>query len=348
LNRLSGISAAKVFLCFAATFFVVPTRASGSHLSRPFPQQSIQTTADLVKVDVSVADNRGNFIGGFTQSDFRILDTGVEQPIVFFAPVETPAQILVMIETGPAVYLIRGEHLSAAYALLNGLDPADQVALVSYDESPHQVLAFTTDRSPLLSALGQIQFNIGRGDLNFYDSLSIVLDWLKPVAGKCALVLLTTGLDSSPSARWDALVQKIRRDNVVIFPVALGGQLRGSPPAKVRRSNSSAGNDSSTNASQRDTLIGFAKADRDLRSLATLTGGRAYFPISQQDFLSVYREIASALRHQYVLGLIPAHDGQYHPLSLEIASRSTRTGKSAKKNSDYHVFARDGYLAPGP
>ena len=39
-------------------------------------------------------------------------------------------------------------------------------------------------------------------------------------------MLLTTGLDSSPPARWDALVQKLRTQDVVIFPVAFGGALR--------------------------------------------------------------------------------------------------------------------------
>ena len=56
-----------------------------------------------------------------------------------------------MIETGPAVYLIHNEHLTAAYALLNGLDPDDQVALVAYDEAPRAILPFTPDKSVLLA-----------------------------------------------------------------------------------------------------------------------------------------------------------------------------------------------------
>jgi VWFA-related protein len=300
-------------------------------------------------VDVSVADNNGIFHSGLTQSDFRILDQGVEQAIVFFAPVEMPAQVLVMIETGPAVYLIRSEHLVATYALLNGLDSADQVALVSYDESPREILGFTTDRPRFLAALGEIQFGIGSGRLNFFDSLSKVLDWMKPLPGKQVLIVLTTGLDWSPPESWDALVEKIRRDNAVIFPVALGRQLRGAPLARPHGSGGSSQSTSSASlSSPQGASVGFAKADGALRSLATITGGRAYFPSSPQDFLSAYREIASALRHQYVLGFIPAHDGGYHALSVEIVRRGAPARKSAKGNSDDRVFARQGYLAPGP
>ena len=72
------------------------------------------------------------------------------------------------------------------------------------------------------------------GDLNFYDSISGVLDWLGPATGKRALVLLTTGLDSSAPARWDALVRKLRSEDVVIFAVALGGSLRGDNTKKTK------------------------------------------------------------------------------------------------------------------
>ncbi|MGD0963189.1 MAG: VWA domain-containing protein [Candidatus Acidiferrales bacterium] len=311
--------------------------AQAGSLQRPLSgsQQPLQSTAELVKVEVSVADWHGNFAAGLTQKDFRILDDGIEQPATFFAPVETPARILVMIETGPAVYLVQNDHLTAAYALLEGLAPEDQVALVSYDRQLHQVLPFTRDRAVLLGALGGVQYNIGMGDLNFYDSLSTVVDWLKPVTGKRALVLLTTGLDSSAPARWDVLVDKLRREDIVIFPVALGGSLRGYSGEKPKRDGV---------APSGHGTVSFANADRALRSLATISGGRAYFPESGSDFQPMYREIASALRHQYVLGFAPAHDGLYHSLSVKVIAESTRPARAHQ--SEYHVLARQGYVAP--
>ena len=61
------------------------------------------------------------------------------------------------------------------------------------DRSPRAVLDFTPNKSALLAALGQIQYTIGMDQLNLYDSVSAVLDWLGPSAGKKTLVLLTTG-----------------------------------------------------------------------------------------------------------------------------------------------------------
>jgi len=166
-------------------------RAQESAAQAPRP---LEATTEFVKVDASVLDNRGNFVGGLARSNFRILDNGAEQPIAFFTPVEAPAQILVMIETSPAVYLIHNQHLVAAYALLDGLAADDQVALVTYDQAPREILKFTADKSALLAALGGVQYTIGMGDLNLYDSISGVLDWMGPATGKRALVLLTLSL----------------------------------------------------------------------------------------------------------------------------------------------------------
>ena len=335
------------FLFSATLGLLAFTCVNGARIQQPVSpaQQPLQSTAELVKVDVSVADGRGNFAGGLPQKNFRILDNGVEQPIIFFSPVEAPARILVMMEMGPAVYLIQSEHLTAAYVLLEGLDPEDQVALVSYDQQPHQILAFARDKMALLNALGSVQYNIGMGELDFYDSLSTVLDWLNSVTGKRALVLLTTGLDSSPPVRWDALVQKLRQEDIVIFPVALGGSLRGYSRKKPKAAKNRSGNESKRDGTATpNSTVSFAKADRDLQTLASMTGGRAYFPQSGREFQSIYREIASALRHQYVLGFEPAHDGLYHSLSVQLITDGERSTKVT--NSGYHVSAREGYLAP--
>ena len=307
---------------------------------------------ELVLIDASVLDHRGEYVAGLTKESFRVLDNGVEQPTTFFAPVEAPAQVLVMLETSPAVYLIRDQHLTAAFALVEGLAADDQVALVTYDVTPKTVLSFTADKPALLDALNRTQYNLGMGDLNLYDSVSAVLDGLAPAAGKKELVLLTTGLDSSPPDHWEALAKKLRGEDVVIFSVALGGSLRGAPGKKSKRKktvqppqDSEAADEA---AAKSNSEAAFAKADVGLRSLAQITGGRAYFPQFDREFATIYREIASALRHQYVLGIVPAHDNQFHKLTVEVDSSGNQAGPARARGAAYRIFARAGYLAPGP
>jgi VWFA-related protein len=303
-------------------------------------QQPLQVTTEMVQIGVSVLAAGGDFVSGLQRKNFRVLDGGIERPLVFFAPTDAPAQILVMVETSPAVYLIQNQHIAAAYALLDGLAADDQVALVTYDQAPRAVLAFTPDKNALLAALGQIQFSVGMGELNFYDAVSTALDWVAPVSGKKALVLLTTGLDSSSPARWNALAQKLRASDVVIFPVALGGWLRRAPDKADKKKKA-------TVAPQEDSQV-FAQADQALLSLAAITGGRAFFPESAKDFAPMYQQIAAALRHQYLLGIAPAHDGQFHPLTVQALDASGQPFVTEGKKATHRIFSREGYLAPGP
>ncbi len=310
-------------------------------------QRPLEAKTELVKLDVSVLDKEGKFVGGLEQKSFRVLDNGAERPIIFFAPVDTPARIVVMIETSPAVYMIKDEHIAASYALLNGLAEDDQVALVTYSDSPKELLPFTSDRAALQNALGGNQYMIGMASLNLYDSISSVVEGIAPVPGKKAIVLLSTGLDSSGPEHFDALVQKLRTQDVVIFAVGLGGSLNdnSAPVSKAEKKAAAKAKRDAGAAGAGPTML--EKARAALLSLATMTGGRAYFPASGQEFAPAYQEIASAVRHQYVLGIAPQHDGQLHKLSVTVPDAATASHKS-KGRPEYSVSARDGYIAPSP
>jgi Ca-activated chloride channel homolog len=348
-SKRSEIRVWPIVLVTAGFFFFIAPDASRAQDAAQQAQPAIRSTTELVKVELSVADKSGTFVSGLKQTNFRILDNGVERPIAFFAPVEAPAQVLVVVETSPAVYLIHNQHLFAAYELLGGLGADDQVALITYDASPHPILAFTPNKAALNAALGQIQYTLGSAQLNFYDSVSTALDWIAPAAGKKALVLLTTGLDSSPPARWDALVQKLRGEDAVIFPVALGGSLRhpADKKGKAAKKARNAASQPDTSASDPENPLSWGKADAALNALATATGGRAYFPESANDFVAIYHEIASALRHQYVIGIVPEHDGQFHTLAVQVLEDNSPAPNGARQPA-YRVFARPGYLAPAP
>jgi len=217
------------FLCFpahsAAQNLLQNPAPEPPQESKPQPPYRMAVHVDLVNVEVTVTDARGNFVGDLARENFRVLDEGVPQPLTHFASVEAPAQVLVLVETGPAVYLIHQQHLLAAYALLEGLAPDDQVALGTYDQSARLAMSFTADKNALAGAIDRLRYNLGMADLNLFDSLAAALDWLAPLPGKKAIVLLSTGLDTSGAGRYEALLQKLRASEVVILPVALGGEL---------------------------------------------------------------------------------------------------------------------------
>ena len=93
-----------------------------------------------------------------------------------------------LIEAGPAVYLLEGSHLRAAQEFLSGLSPDDRVAVVKYADAPQGLVDFTTNKQSVAAAFDDLGFNLGFGSLNLSASLSKVLDWLTSVQGKKTIV----------------------------------------------------------------------------------------------------------------------------------------------------------------
>ena len=66
-----------------------------------------------------------------------------------------------------------------------------------------------------------------------------------------------------------------------------------------------------------------------------MTGGNAFFPMTPKEFFPVYHEIAAALRHQYLLGIAPAHDGKFHPLSVQVLDNDGQP--PPKEGKSFHL-----------
>ena len=302
-----------------------------------------------MNVDVSVTDAKGNFVAGLSRGQFHVFDEGAEQPITNFSSIDVPVQILLLVETSPAVYLIHREHLAAAYLLLDGLAPADAVALAGYDDALHPLLPFSTDKAGVARALGEVRYTLGSARLNLYQSLSRALDALAAMPGKRAIVLLSTGLDETAAGSdggsgendWENLAAQLRSRGVVVYPVALGGELR--KPANGGAATLEPGTAAAL------VRTGFERADRALREMAQLTGGIASFPREASDFSRIYRRISSALRHEYSLGFVPpSHDGKVHHIEVKVLDARGRQLAPGTGRSGYQLQARPEYVAPAP
>jgi len=305
----------------------------------PAAQRSepIRVSVDRVNVGVLVTDPSSKFAEGLQRENFHIFDNGVEQPITDFLDVEEPAQALVLIEAGPAVYLLEGSHLRAAQQFLSGLSPDDRVAVVKYADAPQGLVDFTTNKQSVAAAFDDLGFNLGFGSLNLSASLSKVLDWLTSVHGKKTIVLLSTGVDTSSTKQIQDLLNRLQTTDVRILAVSVTGDLRNPPPVATKKKSPS--------PKVAFTSQQFAEADMLLRQIAQTTGGQAYFPANSNELPTVFAHIAQIVRHEFSLAFIPpAHDGTIHSLEVRV---TTDSGQSAAAPA-YRVDCRHAYLAPSP
>jgi len=333
-------------LILPCCLLLVPT-ASPQQSAQPPP--GIRVSVDRVNVGVVVTDSRGQFIGGLHRESFQLFDNGVERPVTDFLSVDEPAQVLLLIEAGPAVYLLEGGHLQAVHTLLDGLSPNDRIAVARYNEALEPILDFTPDKLASAGALNQLRFNLGFGELNLASSLATSLDWLAHVPGKKSLVLLSTGFDTSPSAAAQNLLVRLKSSDVRVLAISLGGELRDATPPEKKHFKK----EQPTPEKAQVAAEGFAQADQELKAIAEANGGRVYFPRTTKDFAEVFREIAQLVRHEYNLGFIPpVHDGKLHSIDVRLSiSPATNAPSIASGQSiaaSYRVDHRQAYVAPLP
>ena len=288
----------------------------------------IRVNVNRVNVGVTVTNSAGQFVAGLHREDFQIFDNDAEQPVTDFLPIEEPAQLFLLIESGPAVLLQSKNHLLAADALLTTLAPNDRVAIATYSKRPSLLLDFTSNKAEARAALDNINFSNDFADLNLSSSLATAIDWLAPMPGKKTIVLLSTGFDSSPPEDPQAIHRELLISDIRILAISLTADFR--QPAKTHKKLSL--QESSNRAIVKE---GFAAADQSLRDLSALTGGRVYFPANADEFRRAYAEIAELIRHEYSLAFAPpAADAQLHTLKVKT------------KNPSYQVNHRQAYLAP--
>lgn len=295
----------------------------------------IRVSVERVEVGVIVTDAQGNFVDELRKENFHLFDNGVEQPLSDFSTVDDPAQIVMLVEAGPAVYLLESSHLMAAHTLLDGLGDGDRIAVARYNESAEGILDFTRDRGNVAEALERLRFNMGFGALNLSSSLSKVLEWLINTKGKKTIVLLSSGIDTSPVGQFHSLLSKLQTDDVRILAISLTGGLR-NPPKEKDKKNKASSDKTILTAQQ------FAEADEVLKEIANATGGRAYFPNSTKDFNMVFAQIAQLVRHEYSVAFVPpVHDGAAHKIEVRVTPMTSNANTVT-----YRVDHRRAYLAP--
>jgi VWFA-related protein len=302
-------------------------------VSCPLFSEAQETTTPTIRVDVNrvnvgavVTNGSGKFVEGLQKSDFHVFDNGIEQPITEFLANDDPAQVVLMLECGPSMYLFGKENIQKADALITSLAPADRVAIVCYSSGATVQFELSADQSASRMALRELNFNIGSGNLNLSQSLLAVFAWLSTVPGKKTVVLISSGVDSSPPEITSEFQADISASDVRVLAVSTSKELKKSPK-KHKRSRQE-----KESRAQLDPIL--RNGDNILRNLATATGGRAYFPKGAKEYEKTYAEIAQIVRHEYNLTFAPQLlDGKLHSLRVT-AEHGAR------------VDHRQAYLAP--
>src|SRR5580704_16413273 len=318
------------------------------------PANAIRVETPLVPVTCSVTDAGGSALTGLSRENFRIFDDGVQQPLTYFDASTQPATIALIIDASPSILPQSDEMKAAARALVDGLTPADQVAVIDFSAHTYLLLPFSNDWGLIRQAISRINVRelfADTGGSNIYQSVFLAAHELfAGRTGRKAIVLLTDGQDSGlgltldpvtasprpgfPNNRltFDDVSRALAADDIQLFAVSTQSR----PKTMTAAWLTSHSANTLLTADARDLKI--PAYTLYLAELTRRVGGELYFLRESDSLTDTFREIARRVRAEYTLGFAPrqaaATGSTWHSLRVEVV------GQTGVK-----VASRPGYFA---
>jgi VWFA-related protein len=305
----------------------------------------VRVDTTLVTIPVSVMDRNGRFIPDLRQQEFRIYEDGVEHEVAYFAAVEKPFTLALVLDTSASTRFHIEEIQDAAIAFINQLRPDDRVLIVSFDEEVRVLAEATTNHNVLRDAIRRTRTG---GNTKLYDAVDLVINQrLNREQGRKAVVLFTDGVDTaSTHASYQSNVRDAEELDALIYPVQYdtyndtgggwggggGGNGGGNWPSQKRGPRSAtgilidilggvmSGKNGGGGGNRGPVIFGggnpngdpddYRRADSYLHDLAYKTGARVFRAETTRDLSQSFADIAEELRRQYSLGYYPKTTAQ--------------------------------------
>jgi len=278
------------------------------------PGASIKVDVALVVLHTTVIDDRGRFVDGLKQENFRVLEDKAEQKLSVFKREDVPVSMGLVIDNSGSMRDKRARVNEAALTLVQTSNPNDEAFVVNFNDDYYLDLDkdFTNNIPELKEALERID---SRGSTAFYDALIGSMDHAKKGhKDKKVLLAVTDGEDNASRNTLEKTIREIQKSNVVIYTIGLF-----SDEDKKNRK----------------------KATRALKEIADASGGIAYFPENVEDVHTICEQVAKDIRNQYTLAYYPSNvrkDGTYRGVQVEVIPPRGHGKLSAR--------TRNGYYAP--
>jgi len=307
------------------------------------PDYSIKVDVPLVSLDVLVTTKDGQTIPGLKKENFKIIEDGAPQQISTFNQTEAPITAVLLVEFASTNYYFIVEALNASYSFANTLKKDDWVAVISYDMKPQILADFTQDKRAVQAALNQLRMP-GFAETNLFDALFDTLDRVDRIEGKKYIILISTGVDTFSKLTLDKILKKVKTTkDVTIYPISVGWAEREWWESHGRAAPHGMGIPVGN--------MDYLQADNEMKTFASLTGGRAYFPRFEGELPEIFHDIAADIRNQYSISYHPSNtklDGTYRKLKVELHAPDggpLKIRDQKGKDVKYVVYAREGYTA---
>ena len=320
---------AGMLACLAVTGLVI---GAVSSFARARQDEPIRLKATLVQVPVVVSDSGGRYVIDLKKGEFKLLEDGVAQQIEFFAAVDQPFTVALLLDSSGSTMDQLNQIKAAALAFLDNLRPQDRVLIMNFDDSVHVQCDFTSDRGVLRRAVENIQ----PGEFTqVYEAIyTAVWERLRKINGRRAVIVFTDGIDTASSEidDDDTLDAVVETEGVLVYPIRYSTRADVEKRLLRRKDYQGQSGDGRMKALDRT----YRAADEYLDQLADLSGGVLERADTLKDLNGAFARIAAELRQQYLLGYYPTNSKE-NDSERKITVQVARQGAKVRARPGYRV-----------
>ena len=278
-------------------------------------QTRFRSEIELVGVGVTVVDRKGTLVTDLTKDEFELFEDGRLQSVRYFARGTesgeiAPLHLGLLFDTSGSMEQDMSLSRSAAIKFLNALPDAEDMTLVEFNTEVRSARYSQDDFARLVE---RIRARKPDGYTALYDALGVYLGSADEINGRKILVLYSDGGDTRSSASWSDTLGLLKASDVTVYVVGF---------------------------LEHQTQSGRTSQGYQLRQIAELTGGQAFFPTTTKDVDAAYEKVLAELRAQYTLGYVstnPKTDGSWRKVQIKLKRPDLKGAK---------IRSRTGYYAP--
>jgi VWFA-related protein len=299
---------------------------------------SLEVNVDMVVLNATVVDDHETYISGLKKEDFQLFEDEEPQDISVFMPVETPFQLVLMIDNSNSTKGDLGLIKKAASNFVNELRPEDRISIIEINYFVHRLNDLTSSRKSLYQEISRLS-TYPYGGSRIYDGLAEGINYLsRTPPGRKAMVLLSDNMENSSALRFEDLRTLFARNDMVLYSVTIENQESQKNKLEKYIKNPKAPEPLVSNAIKSLSVLDevYAIQTERMQTLTEETGGKMLTIRNLADLSGEYSKVANELRNTYTLAFYSKNhwrDGSIRKLRLEV----TRPGLKVRSRTSYFV-----------